>query len=78
MKRLNPKWQKEVIADIRIHKDKGVELKYITSDNLVAKWLAMKLAELDVIFKVYNLGAGVKKITTNIKNCPICKKELKK
>lgn len=47
-----------------------------TGINKAAAWLIMYLTQEEIPFKVYNLGAGVKRITTDTKKCPCCKKEL--
>lgn len=45
------------------------------TDNLPVKWLICRLAKIGVPFKVYNLGAGVKRITTQTDVCPCCKRK---
>lgn len=46
------------------------------SHNVNAKWLITKLTNKDIMFKVYNLGAGVKRITTETDKCPCCGKKV--
>ena len=45
----------------------------VCSANYISAWLITKLARLDKPFKIYNLGAGVKRITTDTNVCPCCK-----
>lgn len=45
----------------------------ITLDvNLAAKWVIRTLAEMNIPFKVIQLGGGVKRITTDTEVCPKC------
>ena len=66
--RLNPAWIeaiKEQVATVH-----GFEH---TSDiNLATQWLVSYLDEQGIPFKVINLGAGVKKVTTKMDICPKC------
>ena len=39
------------------------------------QWLIQALAKADRLFKVYNLGAGVSRITTETDVCPCCKRK---
>jgi len=41
-----------------------------------ATWLVETLAKAGIPFKLYNIGAGVKRITTDTDVCPCCKKRL--
>jgi hypothetical protein len=42
-----------------------------------AQWLIETLTHFNIDFKIYNLGCGVKRITTVTDVCPCCKKTLK-
>lgn len=46
------------------------------SFNSAAQWLITTLATENIPFKVYNLGAGVKRITTDVDTCPCCKRKI--
>lgn len=46
------------------------------SSNMAAQYLIVRLSNRGLPFRVYNLGAGVKRITTNTDTCPCCKKAL--
>ena len=45
--------------------------------NLPIQWLVMRLSNASVPYKIYPLGAGVKRITTDTDTCPCCKRPLK-
>lgn len=68
--RVNPSWIENRKEDIR----KGYSIDVTTSFNKAAQALIILLK--DVPFKVYNLGAGVKRITTKTDICPCCKKKI--
>lgn len=68
MKMINNKWQKEIISKC----EKNLEIDEIISFNKATQWLISYLAERKIAFKVINLGAGVKRITTNVNICPKC------
>lgn len=70
-------WQKKIIEKIGEYKNEETHIELILKLNETAKWLISELAHARIVFKVVNLGAGVKKITTDIENCPSCKKKLK-
>jgi len=66
--RINPEWQKRLHLAIN-------NLERI--DEVVgwapgAKWLVASLAKKNIGFRVHNLGAGVKRITTETDLCPKC------
>ena len=44
--------------------------------NKAAAWLIAELADRGFPFRVYNLGAGVKRVTTDTDVCPCCRKPL--
>lgn len=51
----------------------------ITITTAFTNWqqqIILELNHANIPFKVYNLGSGVKKITTNTDTCPCCKKKL--
>lgn len=68
--RVNPSWLKERKEEIR----KGYIIDITTSFNKAAQTLIILLK--DTPFRVYNLGAGVKRITTKTDICPCCKRKL--
>ena len=43
------------------------------SFNKASQWLILTLTEKNIAFRVFNLGAGVKRITTATDWCPKCK-----
>jgi hypothetical protein len=72
MVRINPKWMAEM--ESQILQEKVVD--QTLTDNVCAKWLVAKLSRYGKPFKVYNLGCGVKRITTDTDTCPCCKKKI--
>lgn len=69
---LNPKW----IAEMRDAINSNAKIDYTSSFNLTIKWLIVNLTKACRAFKLYNLGAGVKRVTTDTNTCPCCKKKL--
>jgi hypothetical protein len=47
-------------------------LELVTSINLGVQWLIVRLSKEGIPFKVLQLGAGVKRITTDVQVCPKC------
>lgn len=70
--RVSPSWLKERKEEIR----KGYVIDITTSFNKAAQALIICLSDADTPFKLYNLGAGVKRITTKTDVCPCCKRKL--
>ena len=62
--RIEAKWLREEMIDETV------------SYNKAAAWLVVYLTQNNTPFKVYNMGAGVKRITTNTDACPCCKHKL--
>jgi hypothetical protein len=71
MKRLNPKWTEEMRRRI----DAG-SVDETLSAHMAAQWLIVELSNSNRAFKVFNLGGGVKRITTETDTCPCCKRPL--
>jgi len=44
--------------------------------NKAAQWLITVLSEKNIPFTIKNLGAGVKRICTDVDSCPFCKRKL--
>lgn len=72
MRSLNPNWLDGM--ENKIHGKLPVDETVIS--NLSAQFLISELSKAKRPFKVYNLGAGVKRITTETDVCPCCKKVL--
>jgi len=43
-----------------------------TSFNLAVQWLVLRLTEASIPFRLIQLGAGVKRVTTETDQCPKC------
>uniref|UniRef100_A0A6M3K850 Uncharacterized protein n=1 Tax=viral metagenome TaxID=1070528 RepID=A0A6M3K850_9ZZZZ len=70
--RVNPAW----ILEMRKTADDRKEIDATLSFNAAAQELIKILVLRDIPFKIYNLGAGVKRITTDTDVCPCCKRKL--
>jgi len=70
--RVNPNWLSEKLHTL----DYTGELDVTVSYNKAAQSLIEALSRRDKMFKVYNLGAGVKRITTDTEVCPCCKRTI--
>jgi hypothetical protein len=69
---VNPKWKdkvEEALLD-------GKVVDETVSHAKAAQWLVMFLSSKGANFKVYNLGAGVRRITTETDVCPCCKRKM--
>lgn len=68
---LNPKWKDRISELINIgHIDET------NSYNIAIQWIITELTTRGIPFKLFNLGAGVKRITTETDICPCCKRRL--
>jgi hypothetical protein len=72
MIRLNPKWVESIAVEIKDGKDIDITLSILAAKVHVVT----TLTQAQRPFKVYNMGCGVTRITTETKICPCCKKEL--
>ena len=70
--RANPDWIKDQLAILR---ETG-KLDITSSYNIAIQPLIIHLTNNGKSFKLYNLGAGVKRLTTETNICPCCKRKL--
>ena len=76
--RWNPQWvreQEDKIAAFKSAQAFGGDVKPIdvtTSMNAVAQFMIQRLALAGIGFRLIQLGAGVKRITTDTHICPKC------
>lgn len=70
---VNPSWMEKMSTLL----NRGAKIDEIVSFNKSKQWLIIQLSERCLPFKVYNLGAGVCRITTDTTTCPCCGKALK-
>jgi hypothetical protein len=68
----NCQWAREIQSRI----DSALPIDAHTRHNYAAAWLVEKLTRLNLPYKIYNLGAGVRRITTDTDSCPCCKRKL--
>jgi len=69
MQRINQKWAEAIREKLAMRAHLDVSLSF----RPAAKWLVLELTEKDIPFKVYQLGLGVVRITTETNVCPCCK-----
>lgn len=74
MRTINLLWKARIEREIPICEQKPID--ETTSFNLAIQWLICRLTRDNIPFKLYNLGAGVKRLTTKTDTCPCCKKPL--
>lgn len=79
MKRWNPEWIDARTAEIehldplkRDSDEVRKEIDLTLSDNLAVQWMICRLAEKGIPFRLIQLGAGVRRITTKTDICPKC------
>ena len=71
--KLNPKWTEARRDEIAVYIRDGQPAIDVTSPcNTAIQWLICRLADKNISFKIIQLGAGVKRVTTNTTICPKC------
>jgi hypothetical protein len=71
--KLNPAWKAEREAEIQTYLRDGFQKIDVTSScNMAIQWLICQLVAHNIPFKVIQLGAGVKRVTTDTTVCPKC------
>ncbi len=65
---INPEWQEKVKMTYRHRR----VVEEVVNSLKAAQWLIEWLANRRIGFKVINLGAGVRRITTYTEVCPKC------
>ena len=70
--RLNPRWQDQICEKIGDYERDGKPFDHIESLNMASQWIIARLASKNIAFKVIPLGAGVRRITTNVEICEKC------
>ena len=69
---INKEWANKMLDDINNNR----HIDETISFNNSAQFLIKNLSISNIPFKVYNLGAGVKRISTDTNTCPCCFKDL--
>jgi hypothetical protein len=72
MVRVNPKWLETVITGYRETDMIDVTETYLPAVKELVRWLSNR----GIDFRVYNVGAGVRRVTTETDICPCCKRKL--
>ena len=74
--KINPAWKNEIAAKVEEHLNPLINTPLapvILSHNTAAKWYISYLLSKNLVPKVINMGAGVKKIMLAEDVCPHCK-----
>ena len=72
MKIIRPEWKRAMLEQIETNSFKEATVEY----NPASAWLILQLDAVRIPFKVITLGAGVRKIVRDDRNCPYCHKKL--
>ena len=72
MTKLNPMWQEDTIDKLNDAIINERVFQVTVSHTKAANWLINHLDQHAIPFTVCNLGAGVRKITTDTSICPKC------
>jgi hypothetical protein len=76
--RINPKWEDKIRSEIAEYLDRrasGYAPKHIdetSSFSASVQWLVCLLSKKGIAFKVVQLGAGVRRVTTDVAICTKC------
>lgn len=70
---INPQWANKV----RDQLDRIQPIDETTAYTPAIQWIICELTKSSRAFQLYNLGAGVRRITTETDVCPFCKRNLK-
>jgi hypothetical protein len=69
---INPLWKNKMTSAM----DCAQPIDVVTQYNINIQWLIVELARRGTPFRLYNLGAGVKRVTTDTQTCPCCKRAI--
>lgn len=78
MIKINEQWKNRVIEALDgfdIRAADPVHVRRDVSYNKAAQWMILELLRRSIPYKVFNAGAGVKVITTDVDKCPLCKRK---
>ena len=72
--RLNPAWKYRIIDDLEQYKRSNGRNHVVRTESMTSaiQWMVMRLVADGIPFRLINLGAGVKQITTDTTVCPKC------
>jgi hypothetical protein len=70
---INPAWVDKIKSSLL----QGEAIDDTTAFKPATQWLIMHLSSCGVPYKIYNLGAGVTRVTTKTDVCPCCKQKVK-
>lgn len=70
--RISDKWQIAREAEMTEFVRSGKHFTTVSSYNPATQWLICRLAARNIPFRLIQIGAGVKQITTETATCPKC------
>ena len=70
--RVNPQWVTDAVNEYRDYDF----VERTTAFNKAIQALIIRFDNLGIMYRLYSLGAGVKKLTTDTDVCPCCKRKL--
>jgi len=70
--RVNPNWLIDIQENYKHTGKVDITVSYSHAAAALIEWLS----KYNILFKIYNLGAGVKRITTETEVCPCCKQKI--
>ncbi len=70
--RVSSEWTDKRMADLASYRRNQTPIDVISQYNLAIQWLVAMLAREGVPFRLIQLGAGVKRVTTLTDVCPKC------
>ena len=65
---VNPKWEEEMKQKM----DQRLPIDVTLSHQVSANWLVNALSRRNIPFQMQNIGAGVRRLTTDTEHCPFC------
>lgn len=78
MIKINAQWKSRVVEDLDAFDPRATDPAHVRRDvsfNKAAQWMILELLRRSIPYKVFNAGAGVKVITTDVDKCPLCKRK---
>ena len=69
---LNDAWKDQMLSAIK----NGNLVDETTATKVAIRFLIIALTNANRPFKLFNLGAGVQRLTTDTETCPCCKRKL--
>jgi len=77
--KLNEHWTSRIDEEIKtaILKKNKPNIDHTTTNIMAIRYIILALSKQSIPYHIYNLGASVKRITTDTEICPCCKRKIK-